>query len=81
MTIDSADPRFDDQDIRQARTELHLPSDFQLIGATRWLEVDTGDSHARVSLPLGTYFVLFESDKGHRKYGVVSLPSGIREEF
>lgn len=82
MAIDSADPRFDEQDIRRARSELSLPSSFQLVGATRWLDVDTGgDGPVQLSLPLGMYLVLFESDKGHRKYGVVSLQSGIREEL
>lgn len=73
MIIDGTDRNIEDQDIQKARGELYLPSDFLLVGATRWLQVETGNGHVRVPLPNDLYFAVFESGGGRREYGVVTL--------
>lgn len=71
--IDGMDRSIEDQDIQRARGQLYLSSDFHLVGATRWLQVDTGNGQARVSLPSDLYFAVFETANGRREYGVISL--------
>lgn len=75
MLIDGAARCIEDQDIHKARGQLYLTSDFHLVGATRWIEIDTGNGQHRVSLPYPLYVVVFESVDGRREYGVASLPN------
>lgn len=73
MVIDGIDRLIEDQDVNKARAALYLSPDFHLVGATRWLLVDTGNEQTRVPLPHPMYFLVFESKDGRREYGVTAL--------
>ena len=75
MLVDGGERRIDDQDIHKARGQLGLPSDFHLVDATRWLQIDTVNDLVRLPLPDDLYVAVFEADDGRREYGVVTLPA------
>lgn len=77
MVIDSTERLIEDQDIVKARDQLGLPSDFHLVNATRWLQVDMGNGLVQIPLPNDLYVAVFEADSGRREYGVVTLSSTV----
>lgn len=62
-----------EQQIKQARQQLGLRSDAQLLGATRLLEFNSGDRVVRIPLPGKQLVAAFEGRDGQRFYGVVTL--------
>jgi len=62
-----------DDQLKQARKQLGLRPDAQLLGATRLLEFDTGYGVVRFPLPGKQVVTAFESPCGERFYGVVTL--------
>ncbi|UNG19265.1 hypothetical protein [Stutzerimonas zhaodongensis] len=58
---------------RSAREQLDLPSDFNLVEATRVLQHDTGNGVVHIPLPPGLFVAAFENLYGQRRYGVVSM--------
>ena len=62
-----------EEQIKQARQQLGLHSDAQLLGATRLLEFDSGCGVVRIPLPGKQAVTAFEGPNGERFYGVVTL--------
>ncbi len=58
---------------RKAREQLDLPSDFDLVEATRVLQHETGNGVVQIPLPPGLFVVAFENLTGQRRYGVVMM--------
>ncbi len=58
---------------RKAREQLDLPSDFDLVEATRVLQHETGNGVVQIPLPPGLFVVAFENLTGQRRYGVVMI--------
>lgn len=58
---------------RKAREQLDLPSDFDLVEATRLLHHETGNAVVQIPLPPGLFVVAFENLTGQRRYGVVMM--------
>jgi len=58
---------------RKAREQLDLPSDFDLVEATRVLQHETGNGVVQIPLPSGLFVVAFENLTGQRRYGVVMM--------
>ncbi|MCF6756144.1 hypothetical protein L3X14_06005 [Pseudomonas balearica] len=58
---------------RKAREQLDLPSDFDLVEATRLLQHETGNGVVQIPLPPGLFVVAFENLTGQRRYGVVMM--------
>ncbi|WP_455927048.1 hypothetical protein [Pseudomonas capeferrum] len=73
MYIDGELLVLSDNQLKQARQQLGLRSDAQLLGATRLLEFDTGYGVVRFPLPGKQVVTAFEGPNGDRFYGVVTL--------
>jgi hypothetical protein len=57
----------------KARHYLELPSDFELVEATRILQHDTGNGVVQIPLPDGQVVAAFQNPHGKRRYGVIKL--------
>lgn len=62
-----------EEQLKQARQQLGLRSDADLLGATRLLEFNSGDHLVRIPLPGKQLVVAFEGPDGQRVFGVVTL--------
>lgn len=59
--------------IKQARQQLGLRSDVQLLAATRLLEFNSGYGLVHIPLPGKQVVIAFEGPGGERFYGVVTF--------
>ncbi|MFL6969011.1 hypothetical protein ACJ6X8_22520 [Pseudomonas alvandae] len=56
-----------------ARKQLGLPTDFELVEATRFLLHQSGNGLVLIPMPAGQVVAAFENWEGRRRYGVVML--------
>lgn len=75
MLIDGQFVAVSETEYDDARKQAELPADFQLVEATALLHHDTGNGIAQIRLPAGLVVAAFEDPQGHRRYGVVTLPT------
>lgn len=73
MLIDGQFVAVSEAEYDNARKQMELPIDFQMVEASALLHHDTGNGIAHISLPAGLVVAAFENQQGHRRYGVVSL--------
>ncbi|MFJ2365913.1 hypothetical protein ACIPIN_19775 [Pseudomonas sp. NPDC087697] len=73
MIIDRQFIAVSDDQQRQARQQLELPTDFHLVEATRLLYHNTGNGLVQIPLPGGQLVAAFENSNGQRRYGVVKI--------
>lgn len=73
MITDKHSLAVSDEQIHSARQQLGLPNNFELVEAARLLSIETCSGLVQIPLPGKQVVVVFESDNGLRRYGVVII--------